>query len=95
MPGRLAGDVRSNATRTGATVRMGPSVNQIRRVDQVRRRLETPAFGHEVVCQGRALHVLATKPLLTTPSAYSKASKTPSSTFNWTNTTTTGSGVHD
>lgn len=96
MPGRLAGDVRSNATRTGATVRMGRASIKYAGWIEFGGDLKRPHSSTRPFVKGGRYMFPAAEPLLhEAADVYGKACQDALDAFDWTNTANTGSGVHD
>ena len=91
--GRLAGSVRTTATRTGAAVRMGTAA-----VDYAGP-VEFGGWpvGREYVADGRYMYPTARESNMATTAAtnYSAAIQRAVNGYNWTNTTKEGDAVHD
>jgi hypothetical protein len=94
----LANDVRSNATRTGATVRMGRAkINWAGWVEFGGTRPQGPSdrSARPYNPRGRYLFPAADRLKSTVADLYSKGAQDAIDAFNWTNTATDGGAVHD
>jgi hypothetical protein len=96
VSGTLAGDVRANATRSGATVRMGRArINYAGWVEFGGRRRRPHDSEREYLPNGRYLFPAARQLAATVPALYSDALEAAFNNLDWTNSTTDGGAVHD
>jgi hypothetical protein len=94
----LAGDIRTNATKTGATVRMGRArVNYAGWVEFGGTRPQGPSnrAARPFIRSGRYLFPAAEQLKGTVAEDYSAAIQKMLDTFPWTNTASNGGAVHD
>jgi hypothetical protein len=95
-PGRLAADVRTNATRTGATVRMGRASLRYAGWIEFGGDLKNPhPATRDYVKGGRYLFPAAQALTAAAAEDYAIAAQAALDAFDWTNITTDGSAVHD
>lgn len=95
-PGRLAADVRTNATRTGATVRMGRASIRYAGWIEFGGDLKNPhPASRDFVKGGRYLFPVAQSLSAAAAEDYSNAAQAALDGFDWTNISTDGSAVHD
>jgi hypothetical protein len=96
VPGQLAGDVRTNATRTGATVRMGRARIAYAGWIEFGGTRKRPHAAHRDYFKG-GQYMFPAASALTSAAAdtYAAAAQQALDAFDWTNTTSDGSGVHD
>ena len=96
VSGRLAGDVRTSATKTGATVRMGRvSVPYAGFVDFGGDRSDPHESSRAYTARGRYLFPQAERLSATVGQRYSDAIAGVLDAFNWTNDTTNPGSIHD
>jgi hypothetical protein len=96
VSGRLAGDVRVNATRSGGTIRMGrASIRYAGWVEFGGRRRAPHESSRDYTPLGRYLFPHARNLAPTSVQLYTKALQQALDGLTWTNTTTDGSAVHD
>jgi hypothetical protein len=96
VSGTLAGDVRVNATRTGATVRMGrKTVPYAGWIDFGGTRHSPHESTRDFVRTGRYLFPAAAGLAPKVAGLYSAALTEAFDTFPWENTTSNGESVHD
>lgn len=94
--GRLAGDVRVNATRSGGTVRMGrASVRYAGWVEFGGRRQAPHESERAYAANGRYLFPVARQLASTVVAPYTAALQQALDAIPWTNTTSDGAAVHD
>ena len=96
VSGRLAGDVRATASRSGAAVRMGrASLRYAGWVEFGGHRRAPHESTRPYQPRGRYLFPAALQLAQTSAEAYARGTNAALERFGWTNTTTDGGAVHD